>query len=53
MRDGKRPRFRVLRLDDQEKAFLHANAVVGRYHGYPVRRSNPYFDEIVDAWNGA
>lgn len=27
-------------------------SIAGSYHGYPVRRSNPYFDEIVDAWNG-
>lgn len=27
-------------------------SVAGRYHGFPVRRSNPYYDLIVQAWNG-
>lgn len=27
-------------------------SLTGSYHGYPVRRSNPYYDLIVKAWNG-
>jgi hypothetical protein len=26
---------------------------LGAYHGYPVRRSNPHYDAIIEAWGQA
>lgn len=23
---------------------------VGKYHGYPIRRNDPFFDEVINAW---
>lgn len=30
---------------------MHGGSQTGRYHGYPIRRTDPLFDEIVTAWN--
>lgn len=30
---------------------MYGGSRVGRYHGYPIRRADPLFDEVVDAWN--
>ncbi len=40
-------------IDGEGRAFeaIYGGSRTGRYHGYPIRRSNPFFDEIVDAWN--
>jgi hypothetical protein len=37
-------------LDDSGHVFEVMHGVGGRYHGYPIRRNDPFFDEVVDAW---
>ena len=29
----------------------YGGSVEGAYHGYPIRKSDPLFDDVVDAWN--
>lgn len=49
---GELPRRIWLVHDHRVFEIKLGGSVVGSYHGYPVRRSNPYFDEIVHAWDG-
>ena len=30
---------------------IYGGASAGCYHGYPVRRSDPFFDEVLAKWN--
>jgi len=30
---------------------MYGGSQTGRYHGYPIRRADPLFDEVVEAWN--
>lgn len=39
-------------VDDNGRVFelIYGGSREGRYHGYPIRRSNPLFDKISAAW---
>ncbi len=39
-------------VDDQGRVFelMYGGSVTGRYHGYPIRRTNPLFNKIATAW---
>jgi len=39
-------------VDDDGRVFelMYGGSKTGAYHGYPVRRSDPFFDEVLDAW---
>lgn len=39
-------------MDEQGQVFeaMYGGSVAGRYHGYPIRRADPLFDEIAAAW---
>lgn len=39
-------------LDDSGQVFeaMYGGTTAGCYHGYPIRRSNPLFDQIARAW---
>lgn len=30
---------------------MHGGSTSGSYHGYPIRKSDPLFDELLEAWN--
>ena len=30
---------------------MYGGSKVGCYHGYPIRRNDPFFDELVSEWN--
>jgi hypothetical protein len=40
-------------VDDNGLVFeaMHGGTSPGTYHGYPIRRNDPLFDEVVAAWN--
>lgn len=42
-------------VDDSGQVFeaMHGGSCKGAYHGYPVRRNDPFFDEVVSAWKKA
>ncbi len=39
-------------VDEHGRVFeaIYGGSVIGRYHGYPIRRSDPLFDQIRAAW---
>lgn len=39
-------------VDDNDQVFeaMYGGSRPGRYHGYPIRRSDPLFDEVLKAW---
>lgn len=39
-------------VDEQGRVFeaIYGGSVAGRYHGYPIRRADPLFDEVCKAW---
>ncbi|HKY36377.1 MAG TPA: hypothetical protein VJN18_10585 [Polyangiaceae bacterium] len=39
-------------VDEHGQVFeaMYGGSVAGRYHGYPIRRSDPLFDRIVATW---
>jgi hypothetical protein len=39
-------------VDDGGRVFeaAYGGSKPGRYHGYPIRRSDPLFDEVIAAW---
>jgi hypothetical protein len=39
-------------VDGADRVFelMYGGSVDGRYHGYPVRRSDPLYDEVRAAW---
>jgi len=39
-------------IDQNGRVFelIYGGSRTGRYHGYPIRRSNPLFDKISTAW---
>lgn len=39
-------------VDAEGRVFelIYGGSRLGRYHGYPIRRSNPLFDRIAAAW---
>jgi hypothetical protein len=49
--DDRFPR-RIWVVSDDHAAFevKLGGSARGAYHGYPVRRSNPHYDAIVEAW---
>jgi hypothetical protein len=40
-------------VDDQGRVFeaMYGGSVAGRYHGYPIRRSDPLFDQVSAQWS--
>ncbi|MBI4950476.1 MAG: hypothetical protein HY908_00435 [Myxococcales bacterium] len=42
-------------VDEAGRVFeaIHGGSGAGRYHGYPIRRNDPFFDQVVTAWNHA
>jgi hypothetical protein len=40
----------VVDADGRVFELMYGGSVVGRYHGYPIRRSNPLFNKIATAW---
>jgi hypothetical protein len=40
----------VVSEDGQVFEAMYGGSVLGSYHGYPIRRSDPFFDEITSAW---
>jgi hypothetical protein len=38
---------------DGEHVFeaMHGGTARGCYHGYPIRKSDPFFDDVIEAWN--
>jgi hypothetical protein len=42
-------------VDDQGQVFeaMYGGSASGCYHGYPIRRSDPLFDRVTQAWRGA
>ncbi len=41
-------------VDDQGLVFeaMYGGSKAGRYHGYPIRRTDPLFKQVSDAWKG-
>lgn len=39
-------------VDDKGQVFeaMYGGSRTGLYHGYPIRRSDPWFDDVVRAW---
>lgn len=39
-------------VDEDGQAFeaIHGGSKPGCYHGYPIRRSDPFFDQVIEAW---
>lgn len=39
-------------VDENGQVFeaMYGGSRAGLYHGYPIRRSDPFFDEVVRAW---
>lgn len=39
-------------IDDHGQVFeaMYGGSQVGRYHGYPIRRSDPFFERITALW---
>ncbi len=39
-------------VDDDGRVFeaMYGGSIPGRYHGYPIRRADPLFDEVSKAW---
>ena len=39
-------------VDDQGQVFeaMYGGSRVGRYHGYPIRRTDPLFEEVSAVW---
>lgn len=39
-------------VDENGQVFeaMYGGSRTGLYHGYPIRRSDPFFDEVVRAW---
>jgi hypothetical protein len=40
----------VLAQDGQVFEAMYGGSRMGLYHGYPIRRSDPLFDQVVTAW---
>lgn len=42
-------------VDDQGQVFeaMYGGSAPGRYHGYPIRRTDPLFEEVRKAWGRA
>ena len=42
-------------VDDAGQVFeaMYGGSRQGAYHGYPIRRSDSLFDEVVEAWGKA
>lgn len=42
-------------VDENGQVFeaMYGGSKVGAYHGYPIRRTDPLFDEVTVAWRGA
>ena len=41
----------VVAGDGQVFEAMYGGSRTGAYHGYPIRRADPFFDEVTDAWN--
>lgn len=41
----------VVAEDGQVFEGMYGGSRTGCYHGYPIRRSDPLFDEVTRAWN--
>ena len=41
-------------VDESGRVFeaMYGGSTTGCYHGYPIRRSDPLFEKVVQAWNG-
>lgn len=41
-------------VDDQGRVFeaMYGGSRAGCYHGYPIRRTDPLFKQVSDAWKG-
>jgi hypothetical protein len=39
-------------VDDHGQVFeaMYGGSRAGRYHGYPIRRSDPFFEKVFRAW---
>lgn len=39
-------------VDEQGQVFeaMYGGSRPGSYHGYPIRRNDPWFDEVIQAW---
>ena len=39
-------------VDDAGQVFeaMYGGSATGMYHGYPIRREDPFFDEVTKAW---
>jgi hypothetical protein len=39
-------------VDEQGRVFeaIYGGSQPGRYHGYPIRRNDPFFDDVITAW---
>jgi hypothetical protein len=40
----------VVAEDGQVFEAMYGGSKTGLYHGYPIRRNDPFFDEVVSAW---
>jgi hypothetical protein len=40
----------VVRDDGQVFELMYGGSRLGAYHGYPIRRADPLFDEITERW---
>lgn len=40
----------VVAEDGQVFEAMYGGSKMGLYHGYPIRRNDPFFDEVVSAW---
>ena len=41
-------------LDDDGRVFeaMYGGSKAGCYHGYPIRQTDPLFEQVTDAWKG-
>jgi hypothetical protein len=40
----------VVRDDGQVFEAMYGGSTIGAYHGYPIRRNDPFFDELTARW---
>ena len=42
-------------VDEHGRVFeaIYGGSVAGRYHGYPIRKSDPLFDQVLAEWGKA
>lgn len=48
--DGFPAQIWVVDRDGRVFELMYGGSVTGRYHGYPIRRTNPLFEQVSAAW---